>query len=425
MYYIYKYIVNLFHIFFDFKNEKNENKLFQWIFLVAEKINMRYRDNNILSYSLYTFYYYLHLDMANCKISEIIKCMKILLMKELNTNEELCENVNDCCDPSSADVKCSCHHSRNSNLDLVLKRNMSFFLLPMKNVEIKELIEKQGSSIFLTDCLCFGYKNELFQPISCSSDVIWEFVIICLKTLLSLTQCIQGAEDEECCKQKQNNDVHLPNIIGVQDQETICSLLELVMSFGIFPNLLPGVGRPIKSTNFEIQLSKSKMHPRKLLLIIYVLVLMMKNKILHSLILSKSSNDIIASLIQLRYCPMKCCDVTVTSHCCCVRETSEFKGCINCSSICQHEKKWCEIELDYMLTRTYQPFIIKELLILQRCSLINKKSSNKWFLKIIGHKLSKCIMQENGVKYVIEGILAGCNAGKKFIYCIGFIVCIG
>lgn len=354
--------------------------------------------------------------MSFHNIPDIIKCIKFLLMKKdylPNQQESKYDLIDSCTGETSNETKCLCHTSQNISLNSVIKKNLNKFYTHLNDSRLDDLLETD-TSLLLTECLCFGKPNLLLPINNCEIDIIWEYIIVCLRILMYLNQSLQVEGVEMKTEKVQNNEKHHPNIIGVQDQDTVCSLIELVMSFGVLPNLLPGIGRPVKTSSYlQSLLPRTSTHPRKILTILKVLLALMKDNVLHTLILSRNGNDIFAALIQLRHCPLKVCDMPIISNCCCTNADSQL-GCVNCSSICKHEKKWCENELCYLLERTYQPLIIKELLILQRCSVLNKKGNNKWFLRIIGFKLSKCMMQENGVKYVIEGILAGTGGAGRY-----------
>jgi len=128
--------------------------------------------------------------MADYEVGDVIKCLKIFLeTKDFASDVAPCENVSTCVE---AMPKCSCHGSltKNGNLDAILKKKIRHFLLQTEHLKMKNFIINQGASMLLTDCVCFGSKNELFQPNGCTCDITWQMVVLCLKTLLALIQSL-------------------------------------------------------------------------------------------------------------------------------------------------------------------------------------------------------------------------------------------
>ena len=136
------------------------------------------------------------------------------------------------------------------------------------------------------------------------------------------------------------------------------------------------------------------------------LLKILKNQALKGVILPIALNDLIASLIQLGYCPIyKIQDKSI--YCCNIKRSV----CISSGSLCLHEVEWCRSSLEDLLSRSYQPVIVKQRLILQRCTPRGARPKYIWIHRKVGEFLSKCLLKEDGVRSVIQGILDGCETG--------------
>ena len=112
-----------------------------------------------------------------------------------------------------------------------------------------------------------------------------------------------------------------------------------------------GIGKPLSNT-LPTQLKPIKEENRiKLLVMLQSLLTLIKNKEFCSQVLPLCLGDVISGLIQLSYEPLK----AVASG--------------NCHPICKHERYWCKEQLKEFIRTSYQPIIIKELMVLQRCAV--------------------------------------------------------
>lgn len=70
----------------------------------------------------------------------------------------------------------------------------------------------------------------------------WRFVCVSLYILLSLKKCL--SEKAAKCKGREQADHQQPaaDILSVSQQKTIRTCLQFVISMGVLPSLLPGVG---------------------------------------------------------------------------------------------------------------------------------------------------------------------------------------
>ena len=79
------------------------------------------------------------------------------------------------------------------------------------------------------------------EAININSDdenVRWAYVRHCL----SLLRCLK---DELCQASKIGSDTGHVDILSIQKQQCVSSMIQLVVALGIVPSLLPGVGLPM------------------------------------------------------------------------------------------------------------------------------------------------------------------------------------
>lgn len=238
----------------------------------------------------------------------------------------------------------------------------------------------------------------------CEKDYQWKFIECCLETLLFVDDFITKEHLGKGCTKTQNRQQHKPNVLGVNDEKAITGILQLISTFGLWPFFSSGVSRPLSTSTISTGVIPEKRSDRiKHLIILRCLLCLLKNKTLNGVVMAHMCSDILASFIQLGFEPLK----------------RVGDGDIK---LCPHERRWCRNALQEFVTRSYQPLIIKELLILQRCSAGPTSPSLpkvKWFVQQIGQQLSKCIMAEQGVRNVIHAILDGLAGILFFILFLG------
>lgn len=298
-----------------------------------------------------------------------------------------------------------CHQPTNEHLRIIIDGKLESFYSASVSLGIFDFVEKQTWDI--DSCVdCDIGQNLSLSKESCYDDTVWKFLKICLRLLLSLSEITKRYHEN-----LKESDPGGPNFFGVNDEMTITGVIELITALGIIPNFSPGVGLPFKSKTCDFGRSTRKsFNPRKLYLILKAIFVILENKTLSSVILSKLCSDLIAALIQLKFTPAKLLDST-SINCQC----SEFGRPLCSPKLCVHEVSWCETQLNRLLTQTYQPLIVKELLRLQSCCRSSGNRSCGWFLRALGQFLSHCVLQKDGVVTVIRGILDGCNIGKWFV----------
>ena len=332
--------------------------------------------------------------MSSKTIKQILSSLSAIVSVETNGNspgEQQNQNSNECLFGAS-DALCDCHKSTNEALCKILKSNITVADKVTSETKFQDFDKNS-----LSGCTCSQEIGEY-----CAEDIELNYLKTCLLLLNMLKDEIELTETNQTKVEALN-----PNILGVNDAMTVRKVVEMILGIGICPNLLQGVGLPLKSKQNSLFLKKKRLESRKLLFFVSKLLEILKNQALKGVILPLALNDLIASLIQLGYCPINKTQDNKSSCCCNIKRNV----CISCGSLCLHEVEWCRSSLENLLSRSYQPLIVKQLLILQRCTPRGARPKCKWFHRKVGEFLSRCLLKEDGVRSVVQGILDGCETG--------------
>ena len=331
--------------------------------------------------------------MSSKTIKQILSSLSVIVSVERNGNspgEQQNQNSNESLFGAS-DALCDCHKSTNEALCKILKSNITVAEKVISETKFQDFDENS-----LSGCTCSQEIGEC-----CAEDIELNYLKTCLLLLNMLKDEIEITETN------QKLEAVNPNILGVNDAMTVRKVVEMILGIGICPNLLQGVGLPLKLKHDSLILKKKRVECRKLLFFVSKLLEILKNQALKGVILPLALSDLIASLIQLGYCPIKKTQGNKSSFCCNIKRNV----CISCGSLCLHEVEWCRSSLENLLSRSYQPLIVKQLLILQRCTPRGARPKYKWFHRKVGDFLSRCLLKEDGVRSVVQGILDGCETG--------------
>lgn len=332
--------------------------------------------------------------MSSKTIKQILSSLSAIVSVERNGNspgEEQNQSNNKFLFGVS-DALCDCHKNTDETLCKILKLNIA-----VADRVISETKFQDFNKNSLSGCSCSEETNEC-----CGEDIELNYLKTCLLLLHMLKDEIELTETSQKKVETLN-----PNILGVNDAMTVRKVVEMILGIGIYPNLLEGVGLPLKLKQDSFLLKKKKVERRKLLFLVSKLLEILKNQALKGVILPLALNDLIASLIQLGYCPISKTQDDKSSCCCNIKRNV----CISCGSLCLHEVEWCRSNLENLLYQSYQPLIVKQLLILQRCTPCGARPKYKWFHQKVGEFLSRCLLKEDGVRSVVQGILDGCDTG--------------
>ena len=306
----------------------------------------------------------------------------------------------------------------------------------------------------------------------------FEFTVEALCLLIILDETLKVLQEKDIVSQssttetstKSKNPTHSPPkaILGVSDLKVVQSLLQFIVSLGIYPHLLPGVDTLLKlrlSHAKSVAKSQHTLNAEKswhLFTCCQVLIKGAENSVLGPTVLSQHLSDILGSLIQVCYGPMDKCsgsasvvklskpsnatsdtpmlpatpgDVVVDRE----RNGRDIKDLdYGPRAISAVEREYCVEALQQLLDRVYQPLVIRGLLMMQGMPSMESaippqahggpgtsattgggakvpgsslKKSPRWLQKACGQLLSACLMKKNGVQHVLRGIFEA-TSGK-------------
>ncbi|KAL4657090.1 hypothetical protein GN956_G4043 [Arapaima gigas] len=255
-----------------------------------------------------------------------------------------------------------------------------------------------------------------------TEDPTWAFVQECLVLLLALTrhlthllESFRAERDPTLPRTAEAAPPLPPDVLSVAQQKTVSAALQFVITLGLCPYLLPGVGVALEYRSaFGATVAGAVKHhvapppDRRLLATTLALLEMSKVSSVATLVLTRHLGDVLAGLCQLGYCP----------------ERPEEGSAEFTKGVSREECMECRKTLQSLLGKVYQPIVIKELLILQgapkqahpaptragapRTSLAQ---APPWLRQLCGRLLSERLMQLNGVQAVVRAVLEGVGAG--------------
>ncbi|XP_006255630.1 transport and Golgi organization protein 6 homolog isoform X2 [Rattus norvegicus] len=247
-----------------------------------------------------------------------------------------------------------------------------------------------------------------------SEDITWSFtsqtllLLLCLKEIMTrlVAEFNPGKPNP---RTPEAAPALSPDTLSVSQQKTFQSVLQFVVTLGVCPYLMPGVGVPLRDrTEFGavvqgiVRLEAAPHATRRLYICCRVLLDLAQHASLGSLIFCRHFGDIAAGLCQLGFCPTK------------------RKPPVPVEEVLTEEERTLSRQaLRDILDQVYQPLAVRELLILQggspqSCTDVKTKlrcPAPAWLRRLCGQLLSERLMRPNGVQAVVRGILEGAGAG--------------
>ena len=276
----------------------------------------------------------------------------------------------------------------------------------------------------------------------------WSFAVEGLRLLQVLDDTL-SEEDNGTQRTVESKTPPAPkNLLSVADQKVVLSLVQFIVSLGIYPYLLPGVDTLLKLRLPHAAESIAKAEPLPndvkawyLCKSSHVFTKCFKNSLLGPILMSQHLSDVLAALIQIGFGPLEQhsgkpigrrpiltpADVRTTSEQGTDEKNTSPKGRV----ITVGERGDCLEALHSLLNKVYQPLVVRELLMLQGMpsagelpSQMRQKASDRggkamgvrvrsprWLQKACGQLLSERLLQKNGVQHVLRGIFEA-TAGK-------------
>ncbi|XP_006027919.1 transport and Golgi organization protein 6 homolog [Alligator sinensis] len=254
-----------------------------------------------------------------------------------------------------------------------------------------------------------------------SADVTWSFASQVLLLLLCLKECMVLLAAAYCPappspRTAETAPALSPDTLSISQQRTVQSALQFVVTLGLCPYLLPGVGVPLQHrTEFSavvrdaVSLDAAPSATLRLYASCMVLLEVAQHPSLGSLLLTRHLGDLLAGLCQLGFGPTEGKGEQA-------RPPEEPKG------LTEEKRTHCRKALQSILDQVYQPLVVRELLILQGGSRQSLHSPGKeaqrplaqapaWLRRLCGQLLSERLMRPSGVQAVVRGILEGAGTG--------------
>ncbi|XP_030437158.1 transport and Golgi organization protein 6 homolog isoform X5 [Gopherus evgoodei] len=287
-----------------------------------------------------------------------------------------------------------------------------------------------------------------------STDVTWSFTCQVLLLLLSLKKCmiLLAAAYHPAKPNPRTAEAApalSPDTLSISQQKTVQSALQFVITLGLCPYLLPGVGIPLKHrTEFSavvqdvVSPSTAPNTLHRLYASCTALLQIAQHPSLGSLILTRHLGDLIAGLCQLGFCPTKGKREQArplkqlkllqfrNSHLKSSSWVSESRKLLAPNvhtpsvrkGLTEEQRTHCREALKSVLDRVYQPLVVRELLVLQGGSKQGLQFPGQevkqplaqapaWLRRLCGQLLSERLMRPSGVQAVVRGIMEGAGTG--------------
>ncbi|XP_039280530.1 transport and Golgi organization protein 6 homolog [Nilaparvata lugens] len=184
---------------------------------------------------------------------------------------------------------------------------------------------------------------------------------------------------------------HLTNdkdeLLSISQQKSVRLCLELVVTLGLLPNLLPGVGMSIEHRSSHAQKifieiaeneepASNEEKFERVVVVTKSLWILIEEETLNGLILPRYMVDLLAALCQLVFAPFK-------------NPTPELMAIVAAF----------KNNLDHVIANSHKPVIISELMLIQ-----GNKKCPKWMKIGIGKLLTNRLLDKNGVIATVQAI---------------------
>ncbi|KAK7864941.1 hypothetical protein R5R35_004931 [Gryllus longicercus] len=266
----------------------------------------------------------------------------------------------------------------------------------MKKLGIKNLNSLQS----LLDIKCSVTGN---------TSVRWKFVCVTLHILLSMKDCLK-----ELSSDANNKDTTKapPDILSVNQQKTIRTCLQFVVSMGMLPSLIPGVGislaaRCTSAHNLKEEDLLVLEKYERLAAVTRGLLACCEHPSLRSLIVAHHLGDLMAALSQICFAPLK---KPVSGQQSDTLSDDEFVMTQELWNLFQQDRTHFRNCFVSFIWQVYQPFVIRELLLLhgaaglKRVHTCSHTSPPSWLKRTCIQLLVHCLMRPRGVSALIRAI---------------------
>jgi len=265
------------------------------------------------------------------------------------------------------------------------------------------------------------YSSKCGLGITLGSDLYFDYVRCCVNALINLKFELAKSASNEPSPSNAGPGTSKPeaDMLSIGQQRNVSALVEMVLALGVLPNLLPGVGISIEKRSVFLQTILKTMPERQILerykqlvFSIESLLELARYKQFNTLIVTKHLGDVLGCLMQVAHAPLmkpKADEEEVVKQ-------EEGKSEIEVNEetfVMTHElfdrlsedQERFKSELNKIIEKTYQPLIVKYLLILQSNSKNPNTKCPKWFSKTVSNLLSARLVLPDGVLHVVRGVM--------------------
>ena len=274
------------------------------------------------------------------------------------------------------------------------------------------------------------YSAQCGLSLSPGTDIYFDYVRCCVNALINLrfelTKALGNSPSDERSLAADS--------LSIGQQKNVLGLVQMILALGVLPNLLPGVGTPATKRSVFLQTVIETVPDRSILERYKQLVFsteslleLAKYKQLNALIVTKQLVDILACLIQLSRAPLSKPELSKESSpsapkvCPDGGKEIELKedSFVMTSELYERlseDQARFGVELTNILERSYQPLIVRSLLVLLSGAegKAGTRRPPKWFTKTLQALLSSRLVMENGVKSVVRGVMDLGGEGGSF-----------
>ena len=248
-----------------------------------------------------------------------------------------------------------------------------------------------------------------------SGDGSFDYVRCCVNALVNLKLELVNAVTEE--RETPSKGARLDaDSLSISQQKSVGSLVEMVVALGLLPNLVPGVGLQLHKRSDFLQSVLKDLPERKILekykqlnFSLESLLELTKHRSFSTLVYTKHVADIIAALVQISAAPlMQPVEADTVAAEDIALEEDKFVMTDALHQRLSADQKLYSAELSRIVEKSYQPMVVKNLLVLHGSAKDKGKESKtppKWFSKKISELLTARLTDSMGVANVIRGVL--------------------
>jgi len=260
------------------------------------------------------------------------------------------------------------------------------------------------------------YSMKCGVNLSLGSDIHFDYVRCCVNALINLKFELINANNRQ---EDDTNKSSIPKLeadaLSISQQKSVSGLVEMIVALGLLPNLLDGVGIPLEKRSSFLQSILTAIPERviierykQLVFSVESLLELAKYKQFYSLIVTKHLGDILGCLIQVAHAPLmkpkeespdkqKVGDIEVADE--------SFVMTVPLYERLSSDQERFKQDLNKLIDKTYQPAIVKNLMILQSIPAAKKSKTPKWYGKTVTSLLSSRLVLPDGVLHVVRGVM--------------------